>query len=72
MTELARRAELIGVEAKNRKSTAALMATVLARGSRPMDLHGVGAVVAARLLVQVGDICRSRTATTARPGTATH
>lgn len=58
MTELARRAELIAVEAKNRKSTAELKATVLAGGSRPMDLHGVGAVVAARLLVQVGDITR--------------
>lgn len=31
---------------------------MLARGSRLTDLHGVGAVVAARLLVEVGDITR--------------
>ena len=29
---------------------------VLARGSRLMDLHGVGPVVAARILADVGDV----------------
>ena len=31
---------------------------VLARGSRLMDLHGVGPVVAARILADVGDVAR--------------
>ncbi|MDQ3104123.1 MAG: IS110 family transposase [Actinomycetota bacterium] len=51
-------AELIGVEAKIKKSTAELKAMVLAHGSRLMDIHGVGAVVAARILADVGDIAR--------------
>jgi hypothetical protein len=37
-------AELIAVEAKIKKSTAELKAMVLARGSRLMDIHGVGPV----------------------------
>ena len=41
-------AELVAVEAKIKKATAELKAIVLARGSRLMDLHGVGPVVAAR------------------------
>ena len=51
-------AELIAVEAKIKKSTAELKAIVLARGSRLMDLHGVGPVVAARTLADVGDVTR--------------
>ena len=51
-------AELIAVEAKIKKSTAELKTIVLARGSRLMDLHGVGPVVAARVLADVGDVTR--------------
>jgi transposase len=51
-------AELIAVEAKIKKSTAELKAIVLARGSRLMDIHGVGPVVAARVLADVGDVTR--------------
>jgi len=51
-------AELIAVEKKMKKATAELKAMVLARGSRLMDLHGVGAVVAARILADVGDVAR--------------
>ena len=43
-------AELIAVEAKIKKSTAELKAIVLARGSHLMDLHGVGRVIARRLI----------------------
>jgi transposase len=51
-------AELIAVETKIKKATAELKAMVLARGSRLMDIHGVGAVVAARILADVGDVAR--------------
>jgi transposase len=51
-------AELIAVEAKIKKATAELKSMVLARESRLMDIHGVGAVVAARILADVGDITR--------------
>jgi transposase len=51
-------AELIAVEAKINKATAELKAMVLARESRLMDIHGVGAVVAARILADVGDVAR--------------
>jgi transposase len=51
-------AELVGVEAKMKKATAELKAIVLARGSRLMNLPGVGPVVAARTLADVGDIAR--------------
>jgi len=43
---------------RSKKATAELKATVLARDSRLMDLHGVGPVVAARILADVGDISR--------------
>ena len=43
-------AELVAVEAKVKKATAELKVMVLARGSRLMDLRGVGPVVAARVL----------------------
>ena len=51
-------AELLAVEAKIKKATAELKAIVLARGSHLMDLHGVGPVVAARVLADVGDVSR--------------
>ncbi len=51
-------AELIAVEAKIKKATAELKAMVLARDSRLMDIHGVGPVVAARILADVGDVAR--------------
>ena len=51
-------AELIAIEAKIKKATAELKSMVLARKSRLMDIHGVGAVVAARILADVGDIAR--------------
>ena len=51
-------AELVAVDAKIKKATAELKAMVLARGSRLMDLHGVGPVVAARILADVGDVTR--------------
>ena len=50
--------ELIAVEAKIKKATAELKTIVLARGSHLMDIHGVGPVVAARILADVGDIAR--------------
>jgi transposase len=51
-------AELVAVEAKMKKATAELKTMVLARGSHLMDLHGVGPVVAARVLADVGDVAR--------------
>lgn len=51
-------AEVIAVESKIKKATAELKAMVLARDSRLMDLHGVGAVVAARIQADVGDVSR--------------
>ena len=46
-------ADLVAVEAKMRKATADLKVLVKARGSRLMELHGVGPVVAARTLADV-------------------
>jgi hypothetical protein len=46
------------VEKKIKASTAELKAMVQARGSRLMDLPGVGPVVAARILADVGDVAR--------------
>ncbi len=51
-------ADLVAVEAKIKKSTAELKVMVKVRGSRLMDLHGVGPVVAARTLADVGDVAR--------------
>src|SRR3954467_5090038 len=50
--------ELIAVEAKIKKATAELKTIVLARDSRLMNLPGVGPVVAARVLADVGDVAR--------------
>jgi transposase len=43
---------------KIKKATAELESIVLARGSRLMELHGVGPVVAARAPADVGDVTR--------------
>jgi transposase len=51
-------AELIAVEAKMKKATAELKAMVLARKSRLMQIPGIGPVVAARILADVGDVAR--------------
>ncbi len=51
-------AELIVVDAKIKRATAELKAVVVARDSRLMDIEGVGAVVAARILADVGDVAR--------------
>ena len=50
--------ELVAVEKKIKTITQELKAMVLARGSRLMDLPGVGPVVAARILADVGDVAR--------------
>jgi transposase len=51
-------AELVAVEVKMKKADAELKAMVLARHSRLMELRGVGPVVAARVLADVGDVAR--------------
>ena len=51
-------AELVVIEKKIKASTKELKAMVLARGSTLMELHGVGPVVAARILADVGDVAR--------------
>jgi transposase len=51
-------AELVVIEKKIKTNTEELKETVLARGSTLMDLPGVGPVVAARILADVGDIAR--------------
>ena len=50
--------ELVADEKKIKTLTRELKAMVLARGSRLMDLPGVGQVVAARILADVGDVAR--------------
>ena len=51
-------AELVAIDAKIKTSTTELKTMVLARGSHLMDLRGVGPVVAARILADVGDVAR--------------
>ncbi len=51
-------AELIAIDTKIKTATAELKSIVVARGSRLMDLPGVGPVVAARILADVGDVTR--------------
>ncbi|MGH8964070.1 MAG: AMP-binding protein, partial [Actinomycetes bacterium] len=53
-----RRIELGEVEARLLELDGELKAVVVARDSRLMDIHGVGAVVAARILADVGDVAR--------------
>lgn len=50
--------ELVAAEKKIKASTKELKVMVLARGSTLMDLRGVGPVVAARILADVGDVAR--------------
>jgi transposase len=51
-------ADLVVVDAKIKALTKELKVMVLASGSRLMDLAGVGPVVAARTLADVGDVAR--------------
>jgi len=51
-------ADLVAIEAKVKQGTAELKAMVTARGSTLMNIHGVGPVVAARILADVGDVAR--------------
>jgi len=51
-------AELVGIDAKIKERTKELKAMVKASGSRLMELTGVGPVVAARVLADVGDVAR--------------
>ena len=51
-------AELVAIDKKITASTKELKAMVLARDSTLMDLTGVGPVVAARILADVGDVAR--------------
>ena len=51
-------AELISVETKMKKATAELKTIVAARDSRLMSIYGIGPVVAARILADVGDVAR--------------
>jgi transposase len=48
----------VAVEKKIKALTKELKAMVIARGSTLMDLPGVGPVVAARILADVGDVAR--------------
>jgi transposase len=51
-------ADLIAIEKKVKALTVDIKAIVKARGSNLMDLPGVGPVVAARVLADVGDVAR--------------
>jgi transposase len=51
-------AELVVIEEKIKDSSKELKTLVIARGSHLMDLTGVGPVVAARILADVGDVAR--------------
>ncbi len=51
-------ADLIAVEARMKKATAELKILVNERGSHMTDIHGIGPVVAARVLADVGDVAR--------------
>lgn len=50
--------ELITIETKIKRATAQLKTVVLAGNSRLMNIHGVGPVVVARILADVGDVSR--------------
>jgi transposase len=51
-------ADLVVVDAKLKKITAELKTMVADRGSHLQQVHGVGPVVAARILADVGDVAR--------------
>ena len=59
--------ELVVVDRKLKELTKELKALVVASGSRLMDLPGVGPVVAARVLADVGDVAGSPTGTGSPP-----
>ena len=58
MLALEQLAEMVALNQKIKASTTELKSLVLARGSTLMDLTGVGPVVAARILADVGDVAR--------------
>ena len=58
MLALEQLAEMVALDQKIKASTTELKSLVLARGSTLMDLTGVGPVVAARILADVGDVAR--------------
>jgi transposase len=58
MLALEQLTEMAALEAKIKASTKELKVLVLQRGSSLMDLTGVGPVVAARILADVGDVAR--------------
>ncbi len=62
--------DLVAVEKKIKALTKELKAMVIASGSTLMDLRGVGPVVAARTLADVGDVARFADRTGSRPGLA--
>jgi transposase len=51
-------ADLVGLDAKLKKITAELTTTVTTRGSKLMDINGIGPTGAARILADVGDVAR--------------
>ena len=51
-------ADLVALDAKLKKITAELTTTVTTRGSKLMDITGVGPAGAARILADVGDVAR--------------
>ena len=58
MLALEQLAEKVALNQKIKASTTELKSLVLAQGSTLMDLTGVGPVVAARILADVGDVAR--------------
>ncbi len=58
MLALEQLAEMVALDQKIKDSTKELKTLVLQRGSTLMDLTGVGPVVAARILADVGDVAR--------------
>ena len=58
MLALEQLAEMVALDQKIKASTKELKTLVLAQGSTLMDLTGVGPVVAARILADVGDVAR--------------
>ena len=51
-------ADLVAVDAKLKRMKAELKTAVQERGSRLMDIHGIGPAGAARILADVGDVAR--------------
>jgi transposase len=51
-------ADVVAVDAKLKKITAELKTMVTDRGLTLLEVHGVGPVVAARILADVGDVAR--------------